>query len=512
MDVVIGYGAVAVLFAVIVVVLERSRRAAGDGSFSEYATAGRSFGSWFSMMAFVNTWYPGTMFVSFAGLAAASGVIGFYFVPYSLLAVVLMYFLARPVHVWGTQHDLRTQADLLGLRYGSRTVRVVAAIIGIVASFPWVILGMQSLTLVFTYLSFGRVDASDAVYVGIAVIVLRQVWTVRMGARGVVISDMVQGVVAYLFGTLLIFGLLTWLLTNGHGFGELGEEAFTIPGPGSATGALSYFSLVLTGVLGGWCWPDIFVRLFASRGPETIKRAAVQAAPLLFLFGVGLVLVAIAGATVPGVAEAPDAVWFLVADQAGVLVVALAGVCVVAATMGNVGANLQALGAQTANDLVGALRRERVEDARIGQAAVAIICLLAAIFAVTTAQKVSGLVELAMISYAGIAQLAPTLFLGIFWRRGTALAATVSMIAGFAVAGYLQWRHPTSVPGLEGLSAGVVGLFVNAGLYVLITLVRPADRAERERVDRLFDAIEEADPEPAAAPRTSHGLDLEPVA
>ncbi len=116
-----------------------------------------------------------------------------------------------------------------------------------------------------------------------------------------------------------------------------------------------------------------------------------------------------------------------------------------------------------------------------------------------------------MVSYAGIAQLAPTLFLGIFWRRGTALAATLSMVAGFATAAWLQWRHPTSVPGTEGLTAGVIGLLVNAAVYVVVTLVRPASRAERERVDRLFEAV--AEPSRAAASTPPRGgLELEPVA
>jgi SSS family solute:Na+ symporter len=510
MSMVLGYGGVALLFLVIVVVLERTKRS-GE-SFSQYATAARSFGPWFSMMAFVNTWYPGTMFISFAGLAAASGVIGFYFVPYSLMAVVLMYFLARPVHVWGREHDLRSQADLLGLRYGSTTVRVVAAIIGIVASFPWIVLGMQSLTLVFSYLSFGRVDAADAVYVGIAVIVLRQLWTVRMGARGLVISDMVQGLVAYVLGTLLLLGMLTWLLTNGHGFGRPEESFFTIPGPGSATGALYYLSLVLTGTLGGWCWPDIFVRLFASKGPETIKRAAVRAAPLMFVFGSAICLMAIAASTLPGVADAPDAVFFLVADAIGPVAVTIAGVCVVAATMGNVGANLQALGAQTANDIVGVIRRRRIESPRVGQAAVALFVLVSAIFAVSTARTSSGLVELAMISYAGISQLAPTLFLGIFWRRGNATAATVSMIGGFATAAILQWQYPTSIPGLEGLTAGVVGLLVNLTLYVACAYLVPTPEAERRRVDELFQSVDAESPAGADGPTSpSASPNLEPA-
>jgi len=128
----IGYGGVILFFVLIVVVLERNQRTSGADSFSDYATGSRSFGSFYSMMAFVNTWLPGTMFISFAGFAASSGIIGFYYIPYSLLAVVLMFLLAKPVHVWGKVFDQRTQADLLGLRYNSKAVRIVAATIGII--------------------------------------------------------------------------------------------------------------------------------------------------------------------------------------------------------------------------------------------------------------------------------------------------------------------------------------------------------------------------------------------
>lgn len=135
---------------------------------------------------------------------------------------------------------------------------------------------MQSLTLVFRYLSFGVVPAAAAMLIGIAVLVVRQWWTVRLGARGLVMGDLVQGLVAYLIGTLLILGLLTWLLTNGHGFGAVDASFLTLPGSGSSDGPLHLFALVATGALGGWCWPDIFVRLFAANSTRTIKRAAVM--------------------------------------------------------------------------------------------------------------------------------------------------------------------------------------------------------------------------------------------
>lgn len=183
--------------------------------------------------------------------------------------------------------------------------------------------------------------------------------------------------------------------------------------------------------------------------------------------------------------------------------------CVVAATMGNVGANLQALGAQTANDVVGVLRRRRVESPRVGQIAVGGLLLVSAVFAVSTAKTTSNLVELAMVSYAGIVQLAPTLFLGVFWRRGNAVAATASMIAGFATAAVLQWQYPDAVPGLEGLSGGMVGLIVNAAVYVACALLVPTREEERRRVDELFAAVRE--PRRESVP-VSTLPDLEPAA
>lgn len=343
------------------------------------------------------------------------------------------------------------------------------------------------------------VPAGTAVFIGIAFIVVRQIWTVRFGARGIIISDMVQGIVAYGVGTLIALGLLVWLVTNGHGFGEVDESFLALPGPDSATGGLYYFAIVLTGALGGWSWPDIFVRLFTSKGTAAIKRSSVQAAPIVLIFGTAVTLLAIAASTYPGVADAPDAVWFLAASIGGPVVLTLAGLCVLAGTMGNVGANLQALGTQAANDIVGVVRNERVTDARVGKIAVATLCILSAIFAVATANSSSGLISLALLSYEGIVQLAPTVFFGIFWRRGTATAATAAMISGFATAAICTALFPIAIAQLGGLTGGVLGLAVNTAVYLAVTFARPQPAAERVRVNHLFDQLRFSDEQTTAA-------------
>ncbi|MFF0447677.1 sodium:solute symporter [Streptomyces sp. NPDC004609] len=487
----IGYGSVAVFLAVVIIVLERSRRV--GGGFTEYAVAGRSFGPWYQTMSFMNTWMPGAVFVSFAGLAAETGVLGFYWVLYSLLIIVLMFFMATRVHDWGRAWNLQTQADLLGMRYGSRPVRVVSAVIGAVSAFPWIVMGMQSLGLVFSYLSFGRVSATAAILVSIAVLAARQIWTVRMGMRGIVISDMVQAIVAYVIGLFLILGLLVWLVSNGHGLGAVPDAHFLIPGPGSAVGPLYLMSLVVTGALGGWCWPDMFVRLFTARSAGTIKKSAVQAAPILFVFASALTLLGLLGASVPGVGAAPATVWFVVAGAGGTLVVALAGVVVLAATMGNVDANLQATGIQMTHDILPAAGREigpgddgEPKESRTAKLTVAVVTILAAVVAATSVKSTTGVADLAILSFQGVVQLAPTLFFGIFWRKGNAIGALGGMVSGIAVAAVLQLQYPTSVPWLGGMTSGMAALIVNTAVYAVAAVLLPHSAAERARVDALF--------------------------
>jgi solute:Na+ symporter, SSS family len=509
----IGYGAIALFLALVVVVLERTRvRSSG---FSDYTTGGRSFGPWFQTMSFLNTWLAGSVFISFAGMVAGGGIIGYYLVFYSLLALALMFFMAKPVHVWGKRFDLRTQAELLGFRYNSRAVRRTAGLIALVAAFPWIVLGMQSLGLVFVHLGFGATPAVVAIILSILVLSFRQIWTVRMGMRGVVISDMVQGIVAYGVGLVVIVGLLVYLLVHGYGFDKVPEGYYLLAGPGSEAGPLYFFSLVFVGAIGGWCWPDVFVRLFTARSIEAIKKSTALSAPILMAFSTGLCTVALLAASFPGVAEDPNSVWFTVAAVGGPVLVALAGVIVLAATMGNIDALIQASSAQLSNDFTKTLPDAQSQgETRMAKIGTVIITVAAAVCALVWLEA-PALYMLAIVSYAGVVQLGPTLFLGLFWKRGNAVAAVASMVAGISTAGVLQVIYPTSVPWLAGATPGVAGLLVNIAVYLGCAYLVPTPAEERRRVDELFAQLATAGPGQAqeAAPVAGQNLDvdLDPV-
>ena len=67
------------------------------------------------------------------------------------LGVTAMYLMAERAWVWGKRFDLRTQCDMLGMRFDSKAVRVIASLIGIICLFPWLVLGIQAMAVLFHF-------------------------------------------------------------------------------------------------------------------------------------------------------------------------------------------------------------------------------------------------------------------------------------------------------------------------------------------------------------------------
>ena len=279
MTLLVTYGALALFFAIVVWILQRSYIA--DRDFTDFAVAGRSFSGFYQAMAFLNTGLPGYVYLGLFGFTASAGVIGMGFA--TVLAPLVMYLMADRVWTWGATHNLRTQPDLMALRFDSKGVRVIAALLGIFGLMPWMVLGMQSLGAVFYALSLDRLSFTGSVVLGVVVMTIRQIWTIRMGMRGIVISDLFQGIVAYLLGSAIIVGLIIWLYANGASLAQVPPERFAFPGLASEK-PLLFFSLMLLPLLSFLCWPDLFIRLYTGSGVESVKRSSAYCGPIALVF------------------------------------------------------------------------------------------------------------------------------------------------------------------------------------------------------------------------------------
>jgi SSS family solute:Na+ symporter len=482
----------AVFYAIVIAILYVTQQKTAP-TFDEYAVGGRSYGPWYVAMSYVNSWWPGSTFIAFFGLATGAGVFGLYGLAYSSLGVAMMYFMATRAWRWGKKYDLRSQPDLLGKRFDSPAVRIIASVIGIVSLFPWVVLGMQALGTVFELASDGAWSVTTCLIVGLAVILIRQYWTVRMGMRGLIMTDAFQGTVAYVFSAILCVVLLSGIAGSPISIGDLNDVAdkyLVLPGDGDKYGPLYIFALIFTGVVGSLCWPTSFQRIYTASSVRSVKSGTLCTVLISGVFYTLLMLVGIAATVMPDVGTNPQAGWFtIMSDYGGTWLLGLGITIVFAASMGHIDGSVQVCGLQIANDLVNTTKRP-LSDKRLTQVAKTsmLVFMIAAGVVAYATFNMTRLQLLAQISYQGVIQLAVPLFLGIFWRGGNKQGAVAGMLSGFLVAMVMTWIYPDDVRWLGSLTGGIVGLVVNLAVFLAAAALIGTADADKARVNEMFEA------------------------
>jgi Na+/proline symporter len=509
----------ALFYAIVIAILYITQQSSKP-SFNEYAVGGRSYGPWYVAMSYVNSWWPGSTFIAFFGLAAGAGVFGLYGLAYSTLGVAFMYLMATRAWRWGSKYNLRTQPDLLGKRFNSNGVKVISSIIGVVSLFPWVVLGMQALGSLFEIASDGAWSVTACLLIGLGVILIRQFWTVKMGMRGLIMTDMFQGAVAYVGAGLVCIIMLLGVGNSPISFSDLArvpEKFLAVPGDGGSYGPLYLFSLIFTGVVGSLCWPTSFQRIYTASSVRSVKAGTVRTILISGVFYCLLMLVGIAATNIPQVVSGPQLGWFTLLEQyGGTWFLGLAVTIVFAASMGHIDGAVQVCGLQIANDIVNG-GKKRFTDAQlttIAKSSMVVFMALAGLVAYLTF-NMERLQLLAQISYQGIVQLAVPLFLGIFWRGGNKYGAIAGMIFGFVIAGALTLVFPDDIPALGSVTGGIIGLLGNLLTFLVVSKVTGLTTEDKARVDEFFEAAKarkktdatEPAPVPSAAQAQEVALD-----
>lgn len=493
-DVLLAFGTISVFIAGMIAVLYLTNRKSRD--FADYAVGGRSYGPWFIAMCYTNSWWPGAVFTAFFGLSVG-GALGFYGLVYSTLGVTAMYLMANRAWVWGQRFELKTQPDLLGMRYRSPAVKRVASIIGIISIFPWVVLGIQALATLFEFASFGRWDITVSLIVGVIVILVRQYWTVSMGMRGLMMTDMYQGLIAYVMAAAVCLLLLGFSDVSAYSnLADLPDQMLTIPGAdNTGYGPWYVFSLVFTGVIGSMCWPMSFQRIYTASGVKSVKKGTLYTIILVGGFYGILMLYAAAVSQNTEVVANPQLGWFTSLFQiGGPIMLTVAIVTVLAASIGHVDGCVQVSGVQFANDLA-TWNKQRSDRQLTVLAKTAMIVFIAAAAIVSYLTfNYPRLQLLAQISYQGIIQLSVPLFFGIFTKLGNKQGAISGMLAGIVVSILLTLWFPDDIAALGSLTSGVIGVACNAALFLILALAIKPSQEQRRHVDELFEMAAQAKP------------------
>src|SRR5256885_2751831 len=429
-----------------------------------------------SLAVYATAW----TFYGSVGRAAENGV-GFlpiYIGP--TLMIALWWVVMRKILRISKQNRITSLADFIASRYGkSALLGGLVTVIAVIGILPYISLQLKAVSNSFTILVQypeiimpTRVDAAPMRQdTALWVAMILAAFTMAFGTRHLDAAEHHQGMVAAIafesLVKLLAFLAVGVFVTFGiyDGFGDLFARAAAQP-------KLRAMLTPLEGVAGGyanWVWLTILSmmaiiflpRQFQVAVIENVDEKHVNKAIWLFplyMLAINVFVLPIAFGCLlrfpDGSVDADAFVLTLPMAQKQELLALVVFIGGLSAATGMVIVETIALSTMVCNDLVMPvllrLRPLRLNERRdltglllgIRRGAIVLILLLGYLY-FKLAGEAYALVSIGLISFAAVAQFAPVVLGGIFWKGGTRRGALCALIAGFAV-----WFYTLLLPAL----------------------------------------------------------------
>lgn len=440
-----------------------------------------------SLAVYCTAW---TFFGS-VGRATTSGLsfLGVYLGP-TLLAPI-WYGMLQKIILISKNQRITSIADFISARYGKSTnIGVIVTLIAVLGIVPYISIQLKAVTFgINTLTQFGQTSPPPAhiwLDAGFWVMVAMALFTVVFGTRKLDPNERHEGLVAAIafesIVKLLAFMAVGAFVTFGiyGGFHDLFSKAlqqedtarmFTFTGAGVTT--FSWNMLLLLSLFAVILLPRQFhISVVENTSPRHIPKAMWVFPLYLLLINIFVFPVALAGKMVFGAAVHPDTyVLSLPLSQGMTLLALVAFIGGFSAATSMVVVEATALSIMFSNHIVVPLlikmrRLGREKDLVDGADRLLDIRRLSILFMLFMAylyQKSVGstydLVSVGLISFTAVAQLAPALIGGLYWKRATRQGAIAGLCTGFLI-----WAYCLPLPSMA--QAGVLPIsFVEQGLF-----------------------------------------------
>jgi Na+/proline symporter/signal transduction histidine kinase len=500
-----------------------------------------------SMGVYCTAW---TYFGS-VGRAASAGL---WFLPIYLgptLGMLLAWMLLRKMIRIARVHRITSIADFIGSRYGkSRLLAALVTLIAVVGIVPYVALQLKAIATGYSMLAGGHALAGGSV-AGAAwwndstlyIALVLAGFTIAFGTRHLDTTERHEGMVAAiavesvvkLLAFLAVGAFVTWGLFEGPG--DIFTRASARPdlqpllglGAENRFAGGQWFALTLLSMLSLFFLPRQFQMMVVENVDERHVRRAAWAFPLyLLLINLFVLPIALGGLLYPG-SGAADAETFvlslpLATGHPGLALFAFIGG--LSAATGMIIVEAIAVSTMVCNDLViplllrgGAGPGRDLTGTLLGiRRGVIVALLLLGYLYFRIAGEAYALVSIGLISFAAVAQFAPALLGGMYWKGGTRAGALAGLGAGFALwvytlmlpsiaksgwmpAGFmteglfgialLRPEHLFGLTGLDGLTHSLLwSLLANAVLYVGVSLWRAPSARETSQAVLFVDVFD----------------------
>ena len=500
-----------------------------------------------SLAVYCTSW----TFYGSVGRAATSGI-GFLpiFLGPTLMAMLWWYVMLKMIRI-SKANRITSIADFIASRYGkSQLLGGLVTIIAVIGIVPYISLQLKavsnSFSLILKYPVFAPDSqatipllADNTFYIAL----LLALFTILFGTRHLDASERHEGLVAAiafesvvkLLAFLAVGVYVTYVMYDG--FADIFSSAVEYPQlrrllefSGNAVDHASWASLTFLSMLAIMFLPRQFQVAVVENVDERHLKKAVWLFPL-YLFAINIFVLPIAFAGLmhfpAGNVDADTFVLNLPIAQQQSLLTLTVFIGGLSAATGMVIVETIALSTMVCNNLAMPLLlrltvlhlQERADLSTlivgIRRGAIVGVLMLGYVY-FRLAGEAYALVSIGLISFTAVAQFAPAILGGMFWKGATRRGAICGLSAGFAVWAYtlllpsfaksgwlpisfvehgmfgVQMLKPLELFGLTGLDDITHCLFwsffVNIGAYIFVSLVTTQSFAEQEQAALFVDA------------------------
>ncbi|PKO85267.1 MAG: histidine kinase, partial [Betaproteobacteria bacterium HGW-Betaproteobacteria-12] len=436
-------------------------------------------------------------------------------------------------------------ADFIASRYGkSQLLAGLVTVIAVIGVVPYIALQLKAVaaSLDVLFAQSGHVVLFWGLDSTFLIAIVLALFTILFGTRHLDATERHEGMVAAIafesVVKLVAFIAVGLFVTYGMfgGLSDLFERASASPELGKllqldAARAGTWTALIVLSGLAIILLPRQFQIIVVENVDESHLKRAVWLFPLyLLLINVFVLPLAIGGLLhFDGQGVNPDTFVLTLPLARGAEALALlAFIGGLSAATGMVIVETIALSTMVCNDLAMPLllrsrwlqpaRRQDLSGLLIGirRAAIALILLLGYVY-FRAAGEAYALVGIGLISFSAVAQFAPALFGGMYWKQATRAGAVAGLMAGFAVWLYtlllpsfaksgwigsgfvehglfgIEWLKAQALFGLSGMDEISHclwwSLLANFACYIAVSLNSTPDAVEASQAERFVDIL-----------------------
>ena len=431
---------IVVFTAVSILAFRAARWRPGDlNRLQEWGLAGRRFGtlaSWFLLGGDVYTAYS---FIAVPGLVFASGALGFFAIPYLVLAYPLAFIVLPRFWSVARHRGYVTPADFVRERFGSSGLALAVAVTGILATMPYIALQIFGIEV-----SLAQMGVPLELSLIIAFAVLAA-YTYTSGLRAPAVVAVVKDACIWLVVLVAIIYIPLKLGGMGKVFEAVQAKAQQQPAsfhmflqPGDYS---PYISLAIGSALALFLYPHTLTGVLSTNSRKVIRRNAALLPAYTLLLGMIALLgyVAIAAGIQPSSAYQTNSAlpalfakmfpgWFAGFAFAAITIGALAP----AAIMSIAAANLFTRNIYREYFRPTCTEREESNMARSVSLLVKLGALAFILFFPTTLA-----INLQLLSTIWIVQTLPAVFLGLYTNWFHRRALLIGLVSGLVVGTWL---------------------------------------------------------------------------